>query len=77
MDADRTYHRVNSPALLGATFREARARRGLTQAQVAEQLGMSERYVVELEQGKPSIQTDRTFALLRLLDIDIQTGLRG
>lgn len=77
MDTERRYHSVPTPALLGATFREARLQRGWTQTDVAEVLGVTERYVVELEQGKPSIQTDRTFALLRLLDIDLQAGLRG
>lgn len=40
--------------------------RDLTQEEVAELLGISRRYLYEIESGKPSLYTDRLFALLRL-----------
>ncbi len=61
--------RVNGPAELGVALREFRVMRGLTQRQLAAELGLSQRYVWELEQGKPGKVTDRLFAMLRLLDV--------
>lgn len=52
---------------LGRFLTELRAARGLTQAQLADDLGISRRYVYEIESGKPSLYSDRLFATLRLL----------
>jgi transcriptional regulator with XRE-family HTH domain len=61
--------RVHTAAELGAALREFRQRRGLSQRELAAELGLSQRYVWELEQGKPGKLTDRLFALLRLLGV--------
>jgi HTH-type transcriptional regulator / antitoxin HipB len=42
---------------------------GLSQRQLAAELGLSRRYVWDLEQGKPGKLTDRLFAVLRLLGV--------
>jgi HTH-type transcriptional regulator/antitoxin HipB len=60
---------VTRPADLGDFLRRRRTQRGLTQAALADELGITRRYLVEIEQGKPSLYTDRLFALLRELDI--------
>jgi len=52
---------------LGRVMRALRESRGWTQAELADQLGVSRRYVVEIEQGKPGLFTQRLFAALRLL----------
>ncbi|MGN6605645.1 MAG: helix-turn-helix domain-containing protein [Jatrophihabitans sp.] len=52
---------------LGRFLGDLRAERGLTQAQLADELGISRRYVYEIESGKPSLYSDRLFATLRLL----------
>jgi HTH-type transcriptional regulator/antitoxin HipB len=52
---------------LGRFLAELRLERGLTQAQLAEELGISRRYIYEIESGKPSVYSDRLFATLRLL----------
>ena len=59
---------VRTPADLGAFLAEVRIRTGWTQEEVAEQLGISRRYLYEIESGRPSLYTDRLFALLRLFD---------
>ena len=58
---------VNTAGDLGRFLRELRLRRGLTQAQLAEELGVTRQYVTEIEQGKSNLYTDRLFHSLRLL----------
>ena len=60
---------VTRPSDLGSFLRESRSARGLTQAELAAELGISRRYVNEIEQGKPSLYTDRLFAVLRELGV--------
>lgn len=64
--------RVNTPAELGTALREFRRNAGLTQRQLAAELEVSQRYIWELEQGKPGKVTDRLFALLHLLQVRMQ-----
>jgi HTH-type transcriptional regulator/antitoxin HipB len=61
--------RVHTPTELGSALREFRSRSGLSQRQLAAELGVSQRYIWELEQGKPGKVTDRLFAVLRLLQV--------
>ena len=61
--------RVHTPMELGSALREFRSRSGLSQRQLAAELGVSQRYIWELEQGKPGKVTDRLFAVLRLLQV--------
>ncbi len=57
--------KVTSPASLGRILQQARLLRGLSQRELAERLGTSQRYIWEMEAGKPSIYTDRLFAMMR------------
>jgi HTH-type transcriptional regulator / antitoxin HipB len=61
--------RVNSPDELGTALREFRMRRGMTQRELAAELGVSQRYISELEQGKPGVFTTRLFGVFRILAI--------
>lgn len=61
--------RVASPRVLGALLREACVMRGLTQRQLAARLGVSQKYVVQMESGTP------TKALDRLFDYAAETGI--
>lgn len=67
---------VTRPADLGHFLRRQRQRRGLTQVELADELGISRRYLVEIEQGKPSLYTDRLFAVLRELDLVLKVEAR-
>lgn len=56
-----------------------RARRGalrLSQRDVAELAGVSERFVRFVEQGKRSVQLDSLIALLGTLGLELQLGTR-
>jgi len=61
--------RVNTPDELGSALREFRLRADLTQRELATELGVSQRYISELEHGKPGVFTDRLFRVFRLLSI--------
>lgn len=59
---------VEDTSTLGFALQQARLVKGLTQRQLAEQLGVSQRYVWELETGKDSL------AITRLLNAFKATG---
>lgn len=64
---DRPWAYVTSPAQLGAFLRTLRIERNLTQDQLAEELGITRQYLVDLEKGRPTLYSQRLFGLLRLL----------
>ena len=63
----RRWSSVLSAADLGKFIANLRAERDLTQDELAEALGISRRYLYEIESGKPSLYSDRLFGVLRLL----------
>ena len=60
---------VTDAVTLGIVLQQARLAAGQSQRQLADQLGISQRYVWEMESGKPSIFTERLFRSLRVLGI--------
>lgn len=52
---------------LGQALKKARKALGLTQAQLALSAGVGVRFVVEMEAGKPTIQLDKTLAVINVL----------
>jgi HTH-type transcriptional regulator / antitoxin HipB len=48
----------------------------LTQHDLAQLAGVSERFVRFVEQGKPSVQLDSLLALLDTLGLELQVGTR-
>ena len=72
----KRWARTLSPEDLGRFLAELRAERGLTQAELADELGISRRYLYEIESGKPSLYTERLFALLRRLDARLTVEAR-
>ena len=56
---------VTSPESLGRILQQARLLAGLSQRELARRLGTTQKYVWELESGKPSIVMDRLFAAMR------------
>ncbi len=57
--------KVTSPESLGRILQQARLLAGLSQRDLALRLGTTQKYVWELEAGKPSILMDRLFAPMR------------
>jgi transcriptional regulator with XRE-family HTH domain len=62
-------YRIYSAASLGAAIRHYRKGAGLTQAQLAEALGLQRSYLSELEQGKETEQLTRVLRILRQLGV--------
>lgn len=56
---------ISGPDSLGRMLQQARLLSGLSQRQLAERLDTSQRYIWEMEAGKPSIFTERLFAMMR------------
>lgn len=55
---------ITDAAALGAALQRARYAARLSQRDLAKRLGISQRYVVEIESGKPSLYSARLFAYL-------------
>ena len=57
--------KVTSAESLGRILQQARLLAGLSQRELARRLGTTQKYIWELEAGKPSIVMDRLFAAMR------------
>ncbi|MEZ5086539.1 MAG: helix-turn-helix transcriptional regulator [Tessaracoccus sp.] len=56
--------KVSGPESLGRILQQARLLSGLSQRELAERLGTSQRYIWEIEAGKPSVFVERLFAFM-------------
>jgi HTH-type transcriptional regulator / antitoxin HipB len=63
--------KVTSPESLGRILQQARLVSGLSQRELAERLGTTQRYVWELESGKPTIFMERVFAMMRETGVEL------
>lgn len=68
--------KVTSPASLGRILQQARLLSGMTQRELAELLGTSQRYIWEIEAGKPSIFTERLFAMMRATGMELTASIK-
>ena len=57
--------KITSAESLGRILQQARLLAGLSQRELAQRLGTTQKYIWELEAGKPSIVMDRLFAAMR------------
>ena len=67
----------NITALLAAEVRSRRTSLGLTQQDLADMAGVSERFVRFVEQGKPSIQLDSLLAVLETLGLELRLTMKA
>ena len=61
--------RVYTPASLGAAIRHYRRQAGLSQAELAERVGLNRTYLSALEQGRETEQVKRILRLLKQLGV--------
>ena len=69
--------KVTSAESLGRILQQARLLRGLSQRELAERLGTTQRYIWEIEAGKPSIFMERMFAMMREVDVELSATIRA
>jgi HTH-type transcriptional regulator/antitoxin HipB len=60
---------VDSAEDLGRFLQQGRLLAGMSQRELASKLGVSQRYVWEMESGKSSVFLDRLFSFLRETDV--------
>ncbi len=62
---------IRSAAEFGALVREYRKKQGWTQTQLAERCGTGERFIVDLENGKPSCQLEKSLIAARTVGLNL------
>jgi HTH-type transcriptional regulator/antitoxin HipB len=65
--ADTGFDAIPTAGVLGAAVRRLRERAGLRQRDLALAAGVGERFLVELEAGKPTVRLDKVLAVLEAL----------
>ena len=66
---------AQSPAEIGQIVATARRYRNLTQAELARELGTTQAWVSEVEQGKQTAQIGKVLRTLSHLGVRLQTGI--
>ena len=69
--------KITSAESLGRILQQARLLRGLSQRELAERLGTTQRYIWEIEAGKPSIFMERLFTMMREIDVELSATIRS
>lgn len=62
---------LRSSSDIGALVKRRRKSLGLTQIAVADQAGVGRRFLIELEDGKPTAQIGKTLRVLSMLGITV------
>ena len=56
--------KIKNPYVLGQIIQQSRMQKGFSQRELANMLGISQKWIWEMEQGKPGLLMDRLFAIL-------------
>jgi HTH-type transcriptional regulator / antitoxin HipB len=67
--------KISSAKELGLLVRMARKNAKLTQADLAAASGLGERFIRELEKGKPTCQLEKALLITQMLGIQLQAIL--
>jgi HTH-type transcriptional regulator/antitoxin HipB len=65
----------NTPQELGALIRAVRTTHGYSQNEAANELGITQRYLSEIERGEPKIFDQRFLLVLMALGIKLQASV--
>lgn len=66
--------RVRTPKDIGLVIRERRRELGIDQAELAQRVGVSRQWLVEIEGGKPRAEIGLVLRTLRELELDAWVG---
>ena len=56
--------KIKNPYTLGQIIQQSRMQQGFSQRELASMLGISQKWIWEMEQGKPGLLMDRLFIIL-------------
>ncbi len=70
-------YEVRAPEDLGAAIADRRRDLGKTQSALATEVGLSQRYLSQIETGRTNLATQHTFRLLRRLGATITITFDG
>ena len=62
---------IPTPEALGLMLQQGRLLRGMSQRELADQLGIGQKWVWEMESGKPGLFTERLFEMLRATGVPL------
>ena len=65
--------RIRTPADLGALIRDRRIKLGLDQRSLAQKVGVSRQWIVEIEKGKPRAEIGLLLRTINVLGIPLGT----
>lgn len=65
---------IHSSAELGELVKDVRRAQGLLQTDLAGLSGTGNRFVVDLERGKPTLQLQKVLDMLDLLGLEVRVG---
>jgi len=71
VDANNLETSFRTARELGAFIRSVRKAQGLTQLDVAFLAGMSNRFIIDLERGKETLQIQKVFEVMSLLGLEV------
>src|SRR5271157_154663 len=69
----KEHMRIRTPADLGALIRDRRIKLGLDQRSLAEKVGVSRQWIVEVEKGKPRAEIGLLLRTIDALGIQLMT----
>ncbi|MBR2539256.1 MAG: helix-turn-helix transcriptional regulator [Mogibacterium sp.] len=69
--------KIQNTSDIGRAIRARRRELGYTQAFLAEYAGVSNSFISELENGKPTVQLDKVMYIISLLGMDLVIARRG
>ena len=63
--------KIKDSFTLGQLLQQSRMQQGISQRELAEMLGISQKWVWEMEQGKPGLLMERLFMILEKTEVTL------
>ena len=63
--------KIKNPYTLGQVIQQSRMQQSLSQRELANMLDISQKWIWEMEQGKPGLLMDRLFAILEKIGVTL------
>lgn len=68
---------IADAAALGKLVQQVRNQQGMTQADILGLANTGNRFIVELENGKPTVRLDKVLAVLDVLGLELRVQQKG